>query len=186
MKILVCISGASGASLGLEFLEILSNLNLDCEIYAIISKGARLVLEKEESKFEPNLSQIRATFLNDDDLSASVSSGSFGITHTIVVPCSANTLAKINAGICDTLITRACMVAIKEKRRLVLGVREMPFSSILLSHMLNLSNLGVVIAPPVVGFYAGSDEKSVKNLIFGKWLDALGIENSIFKRWQNG
>ena len=114
MKILVCISGASFASLGLDLLQNLSNTNH--EIYAIISQNAKIVLQKEENiKFDKNEFK-NAIFFDDDDLSASVASGSFGIEKTIIAPCSVNSLAKIANGICDTLITRAAAVALKEQK----------------------------------------------------------------------
>ena len=121
---------------------------------------------------------------DDSDLAAAPSSGSFGIDATIVVPCSINTLAKIHAGFADTLITRAAAVALKERKRLVLGVREMPFSTLALEHAAKLSALGAVIAPPVLGYYSGQNSlEDMENFIIGKWLDLLGLEHQIYKRW---
>ena len=128
--------------------------------------------------------QNHAAIHDDSDLAAAPSSGSFGIDATIVAPCSINTLAKIHAGFADTLITRAAAVALKERKRLVLGVREMPFSTLALEHAAKLSALGAVIAPPVLGYY--SDQNSLwdmENFIIGKWLDLLGLEHQIYKRW---
>lgn len=183
MKILVCISGASFASLGLDLLRNLSNTNH--EIYAIVSQNAKLVLQKENNiKFNQNEFK-NVIFFDDDDLSASVASGSFGIEKTIIAPCSVNSLAKIANGICDTLITRAAAVALKEQKRLILGVREMPFSPISLRQMSELANLGAIIAPPVVANYANCENLGdLKNFIIGKWLDLLNIENEIYKRWK--
>ncbi|WP_298086005.1 UbiX family flavin prenyltransferase [uncultured Campylobacter sp.] len=128
--------------------------------------------------------QNRAVIYGDSDLAAAPSSGSFGIDATIVVPCSINTLAKIHAGFADTLITRAAAVALKERKRLVLGVREMPFSTLALEHAAKLSALGAVIAPPVLGYYSGQNSlEDMENFIIGKWLDLLGLEHQIYKRW---
>ena len=183
MKILVCVSGASFASLGLDLLRNLSNTNH--EIYAIISKNAKLVLQKENS-LEFNQNEFKSvTFFDDDDLSASIASGSFGIEKTIIAPCSVNSLAKIANGICDTLITRAAAVALKEQKKLILGVREMPFSPISLKQMSDLASFGVIIAPPVVANYADCKNlDDMKKFIIGKWLDTLCVENEIYKRWK--
>ena len=128
--------------------------------------------------------QNRAVIHDDYDLAAAPSSGSFGIDATIVAPCSISTLAKIHAGFADTLITRAAAVALKERKRLVLGVREMPFSTLALEHAAKLSALGAVIAPPVLGYYSGQNSlEDMENFIIGKWLDLLGLEHQIYKRW---
>ncbi len=128
--------------------------------------------------------QSRAVIYDDSDLAAAPSSGSFGIDATIVAPCSISTLAKIHAGFADTLITRAAAVALKERKRLVLGVREMPFSTLALEHAAKLSALGAVIAPPVLGYYSGQNSlEDMENFIIGKWLDLLGLEHQIYKRW---
>lgn len=192
-KILVAISGASGVNLGVKLANEIAKTS---ECHVIISHNAKLVLSKEEEiSLEDNnksseIFQIyknlknKAKIYDDSDISASLASGSFGIKASIIAPCSINTLAKIHAGFADTLITRAAAVALKERRKLILGVREMPFSTIALEQMARLSSMGVIIAPPVLGYYA--DIKSVEdmeNFIIGKWLDALGIENQIYKRW---
>ena len=128
--------------------------------------------------------QNRAAIHGDSDLAAAPSSGSFGIDATIVAPCSINTLAKIHAGFADTLITRTAAVALKERKRLVLGVREMPFSTLSLEHAAKLSALGAVIAPPVLGYYSGQNSlEDMENFIIGKWLDLLGIKHRIYQRW---
>ncbi len=172
MKVLVCISGASGASLGLKLYSLIPP---EFERYLVISNSAKVVLEKEEN-----------IFLNDD-IAAPVASGSFGVDITFVVPCSMNTLAKIALGIADNLITRAATVAIKEKKKLILAPREMPFSEIHLEHMLRLAKLqNVIIAPPVLAYY--NEPKNINDIemfLIGKWFDLAGIKNNLFKRWKN-
>jgi 4-hydroxy-3-polyprenylbenzoate decarboxylase len=169
-KVLVCISGASTAGLGLKLYNLIPP---EYERYLAISKHAKIVLEKEEN-----------IYLNDD-ISAPPASGSFGIDTTFIIPCSMNTLSKIALGIADNLITRAASVAIKEKKKLIIAPREMPFSEIALEHMLRLSKLqNVIIAPPVFGYY--NNPKSINDIemfLIGKWFDLAGIKNELFKRW---
>ncbi|CZE48082.1 UbiX family flavin prenyltransferase [Campylobacter geochelonis] len=181
MKILLCITGASLLNLAIKLIDEISKEN---ELYVIFSKNAKLVL-KAENKLVFNQAKFKnITFLDDENIAACVASGSFGIEKTIVAPCSINTLAKISNSIADTLITRACAVALKEQKKLILGVREMPFSAISLRQMSELASLGVAIAPPVMASYAGQSLEEIENFIVGKWLDLLGIENKIYKRWK--
>ena len=184
MKILVCISGASFVKIGFKLLE---NIPKNHEIYAIVSQNAKIVLEKENHiKFDEILPKFTyVKFLQNTDISECVASGSFGVEATFITPCSTNTLAKIANGIADSLITRAASVAIKEQKRLILGVREMPFSFISLKQMSELSAHNIIIAPPVIGTYAGSSLEEIENFIVGKWLDLANIENNLYKRWQN-
>jgi len=170
-KILVCISGASAASLGIKLYNMIPS---QYERYLVISENAKKVLQKEEN-----------IFLNDD-ISAPVASGSFGIDITFIVPCSMNTLAKISLGIADNLITRAAAVAIKEHKKLIIAPREMPLSPIHLEHMYKLSKLhNVIIAPPIFGYY--NNPKNIQDIeyfLIGKWFDLAGIENDFYKRWK--
>jgi 4-hydroxy-3-polyprenylbenzoate decarboxylase len=171
LKILVCVSGASGASLGIKLYNMIPP---EHKRYLVLSQNAKTVLEKEEN-----------IFLNDD-IAAPVASGSFGIDITFIVPCSMNTLAKISLGIADNLITRAAQVAIKEKKKLIIAPREMPFSEIYLEHMLKLSRIqNVIIAPPIIAYYnKPKDINEIEMFLIGKWFDLAGIENNFYKRWQ--
>lgn len=178
---LVAITGATGAQLGIEFLKALKNKGIESEL--IISHAAEKVIKLET---DYNLSEIKklATKNYDvDDLAASPASGSYLIKSMVIIPCSMKTLAAIACGYSDNLITRAADVSIKEKRKLILIVRESPLSAIHLENMLKLAKLGVVIAPPVPSYYIKPN--SVKVLIdhiIGRILDQLGIESDI-KRW---
>ncbi|MBX7490538.1 UbiX family flavin prenyltransferase [Helicobacter turcicus] len=180
-RIIVGISGASGAGLGLKFLRSLPDA---LEKYCVISKGAREVLKLEEERVEFDFGELRnLKLLEDEDLGACIASGSFICEAMAVIPCSCDSLAKIACGISDTLLLRAANVMIKENRKLLLGVREMPFSVIALENMLKLSRLGVVIAPPIFGYYAGRSIEEVETLLVGKWCDSLGIAYD-YKRWR--
>ncbi|WP_199770143.1 UbiX family flavin prenyltransferase [Helicobacter mesocricetorum] len=176
-RIIVAISGASAVDLGFRFLQILP---LGIEKYCVISKGAKEVFKKENQAIPQEVPNT--IYLEDLDLGACIASGSFVCESMVVIPCSQNTLAKIACGISDTLITRAASVMIKEGRNLLLAPREMPFSSIVLENMLKLSKIGVIIAPPIFGYYAGRSLEEIENLVLGKWCDLLGIAYS-YKRW---
>jgi flavin prenyltransferase len=173
MKIVVGISGASGAALGLKLIHALPN---EIQKHLILSDHANIVLEKEEN----------LTLHKNDEIWASVASGSYGADAMIITPCSMNTLAKIACGIADNLITRAAAVMIKERRTLVLAPREIPFSPIALENMHKLSQIGVIIAPPVLAYYADQEDlESMENFMIGKWFDLLGIPNDLYKRWSD-
>lgn len=168
MKALVCISGASGAGLGLKLFE---ELKKEHEAFLVLSDAAKKVLLLEEG-------------YKDESIEAPPSSGSFGVDITFVTPCSMNTLAKIAHGIADNLTSRVAAVAIKERKKLLLAPREMPLSPIALENMLKLSQIGAIIAPPMLAYY--SEQTTVtqmENFIIGRWLDLVGINNNLYKRW---
>lgn len=118
------------------------------------------------------------------DLAAPIASGSYPIDGMIIAPCSVKTLAAINAGICDDLISRAADVTLKERRRLVLSVRETPLNDIHLRNMLEVSRAGAIISPPVVGFYTRpSSVEDILNQMVGRLLDLFGLDAGNFERW---
>lgn len=171
MKIIVAISGASGAGLGLKFLRALPS---DTTKHLILSDHAQIVLEKEE---QCHLHQ-------NNEIWASVASGSYGADAMIITPCSMNTLAKIACGIADNLITRAAAVMIKENKTLILAPREIPFSLIALENMLKLSRLGVIIAPPALAYYGEQTTlEAMENFMIGKWMDLMKLDNTLYPRW---
>ena len=172
MKLIIAISGASGASLGLKFIKYLPK---EIEKFVVLTDSAKVVLAKEEN----------LNILEDSDISASIASGSFKANAMAIIPCSMNTLAKISVAIADNLTTRSASVMIKERRKLLMAPREMPLSSIHIENMLKLSNIGVIISPPMLGYYA--DIKTLNDMekfIIGKWYDSLEIEHNLFKRWK--
>lgn len=145
------------------------NLNANDEFIALCKE-----------KFELKKTQ----FLDDENLAASVASGSFGINATIIAPCSLNTLAKIKHGFADTLITRGAAVALKERKKLILCVREMPFSTLALKQMTKLSKMGAIIAAPVYASYFKAQNLSdLRKFIIGKWLDLLEIPHDLYQKW---
>lgn len=165
------ISGASGVGLAQRFIE---NLPSEIELFVIPSQNATTVLEKEN-----------ATVLDNKNIGACTASGSFEVDAMAVIPCSMNSLAKIANGIADNLLTRSAAVTIKEQRTLLLAPREIPFSAISLANMQSLSQLGIIIAPPVLGYYADIENLAMmEDFIIGKWFDLLGIEHKLYKRWR--
>ena len=171
-KIVVATSGASGVNLGIKTLNLLPDF---IEKHFIMSQNSKIVLQKEQD----------ITIHENDNISASIASGSFGVDAMIIAPCSMNTLAKIACGISDNLITRCATVMLKEQKKLILAPREMPFSAIALENMHKLASLGVVIAPPVMAYYSEQDSlQEMENFIIGKWFDLLNIDNTLYKRWE--
>ena len=172
MRLIVAITGASGVTLGEKFIK---KLPKDIEKHIILSKNAKTVFQKEQNIF---------TYL-DNEISASIASGSFGCDSMAVIPCSMNTLAKISCGISDNLTSRAASVILKENKKLLLAPREMPFSAIMLENMLKLSRLGVIISPPILGYYAKpTNLEMMEDFLIGKWFDSLKIEHNLYKRWK--
>lgn len=187
MKIIVAITGASGATLGLRVLEALRERKT--ETHTIVSEGAMEVLRHEcGGKLEDEMEKIRknsSRLYGEKDFAAPIASGSFATDGMAVAPCSMKTLAAISHGYSDNLITRAADVCIKQKRRLVLVPRETPFSSIHLENMLKLSNLGVWIVPAVYGLYFKPKKVGdIESYIAGRALEALGVEHDLYRRWK--
>ena len=174
MKLVVAITGASGVQLGKKFVDFLPDY---IDVHVIVSDNA-LTVESFENK--------NVTLHSSENIAASVSSGSFRVDATAIIPCSMNTLAKISVGIADNLTTRAASVMIKERKKLLLAPREMPFSPIALENMHKLSTLGIIIAPPVMAYYSEQDTlEKMEDFMIGKWFDLIGIENNLYKRWSD-
>lgn len=182
MRIVVGISGASGAIYGITILKYLNLCNI--ETHLIMSRWAHRTIELETDHTPEQVSALAHRFYRADDMGAAVASGSFAHSGMIVAPCSMKSLAAIACGYSDNLIARAADVTIKEGRRLVLLPRETPLSAIHLENMLKLARTGVVIMPPVPALYhrPGTVEEVI-NQSAGRALDLLGIENNLFRRW---
>jgi 4-hydroxy-3-polyprenylbenzoate decarboxylase len=180
-RLIVAITGASGSIYGVRLLEKLKAT--DIETHLVMSRwGARTLVH--ETSYTPEQVQALATVTHPlTDQGASISSGSFLTMGMVVAPCSVRTLAAIAHGIGDNLIHRAADVVLKERRKLVLAVRESPLSEIHLENMLKLSRMGVVISPPLPAFYARpqSIDEMVDHSV-SRLLDQLGIHLDA-QRW---
>ena len=181
---LVAITGATGVDLAIKLLETLKEKKVDIEL--IISKNAQKIISIETDYEISEIQKIAYKNYDEKDLLAGPASGSYKKNSSmIVIPCSMKTLSSIASGYANNLITRAADVMIKEKRKLILVVRESPFSAIHLENMLKLARLDVVILPPIPSYYI--QPKSVEELVkftVGRILDQIGIESDI-NRWGN-
>ena len=178
---LVAITGATGIDLAIKFLETLREKKIETEL--IISRNAEKVITVETDYVVSDIRKLANNNYDANDLLAPPASGSHKEDFMIVIPCSMKYLSAIANGYANNLITRAADVMIKEKRKLILVVRETPFSAIHLENMLKLAKIGVVIFPPIPSYYI--KPKSVEELtqfIVGRILDYVGIETGI-KRW---
>jgi 4-hydroxy-3-polyprenylbenzoate decarboxylase len=181
-RLIIGISGASGAIYGARLLELLRPLPV--ETHLVMSRSAEVTLALE-TDLKPADLQARADVVHAiGNLAAPISSGSFQTIGMIVAPCSVRSMAEIATGVTTTLLTRAADVALKERRRLVLMVRETPLHTGHLRTMTALSEMGAVIAPPVPAFYAkpqNLDEMIDQTL--GRILDLFGLDAGTVRRW---
>ncbi len=183
-RLIVAISGASGVIYGVRMLEILRSKNI--ETHLVMSKSAEMTLAYE-TDFKPKDVKAMASVSHPaGDIGATISSGSFKTMGMVIVPCSIRTMSEIATGVTSSLVSRAADVVLKEKRRLVLAVRETPLHGGHLRTMVTLSDIGAVLAPIVPAFY--SKPKTVDDIInhtVGRLLDFFDIETGVH-RWQGG
>ncbi|MDP2318291.1 MAG: UbiX family flavin prenyltransferase [Acidobacteriota bacterium] len=173
-RLIVAITGASGSIFGVRLLEMLQGSGI--ETHLVMSRwGARTLVH--ETSYTPEQVNALASVVHPlTDQGASISSGSFVTMGMVIAPCSVRTLAAIAHGLGDNLVHRAADVVLKERRTLVLAVREAPLSEIHLENMLKLSRMGVVIAPPMPAFYARPTSiDDIVNYTCVRLLDQLGI-----------
>lgn len=181
-RIIVGISGASGVVYGLEMLKALRDLGY--ESHAVITRGARKVFALESDHSVEEAESAAARLHDDDDLEAPISSGSFITAGMAVIPCSIKTLSGIAHSYNGNLLVRAADVTLKERRPLVLVVRETPLHAGHLRLMSEAAANGAVILPPVPAFY--HRPKTIQDIVHhtvGKVLDALGIQHDLYRRW---
>lgn len=182
-RIIVGISGSSGVVYGVRLLQALRALGTH-EVHLIVSEAADRTLAVETRYRAADLREWCDVFHRNDNLAASIASGSFLTEGMIVIPCSIKTLSGIANSYADTLMVRAADVVLKERRRLVLVVRETPLHRGHLELMLRATDCGAQILPPVPAFYAAPQTlEEVIDHTVGRALDCLGIEHALLRRW---
>ncbi|MEZ5896009.1 MAG: UbiX family flavin prenyltransferase [Parvularculaceae bacterium] len=182
LRIIVAITGASGAVYGQRCLEALKAAGI--ETHLVVSKAAEMTIHHELAMRSRDLENLADYRYGCADISAAISSGSFQTLGMIIAPCSVRTMSEIATGVTSSLISRAADVVLKERRKLVLMVRETPFHLGHLRTMTSLAEMGAIIAPPLPAFYAAPETiDDLVNQSVGRALDLFGIENSPAKRW---
>ena len=184
MRLIVGISGASGVIYGIRLLEVLK-AHSDVETHLVISDGGKLNISLECAVGLKQVEKLASVVHSNQNLAATISSGSFHTDGMIVAPCSMKTLSGIVNSYADSLLIRAADVVLKERRRLVLVPREMPLHEGHCRLMYKACRMGAVIAPPMPAFY--NEPRSVDDIVnhtVGRLLDLFGIDSGIVKRWR--
>jgi 4-hydroxy-3-polyprenylbenzoate decarboxylase len=182
-RIVVGISGSSGSILGIRLLEFLWTENY--ETHLIISSPAASIIPHETDYEVADVKKLAAKVYENTDFFAPVASGSFKTEGMVIIPCSMKTMAGIASGYSDNLMLRAADVCLKERRKLVLVARETPLSLIHIKNMKTVTKAGAVVLPPMLSFYPKPKTvDDMVNIILGKALDVLGIENKLYERWK--
>lgn len=182
MRLLLGMTGASGATVTVRALQLLQNV--DIKVHLIMSAWGKVNLKHECNLETRDLEKLAHRVHNNKDLAAEPSSGSFKFDATIILPCSARTLGTVATGTGDTLISRAADVALKERRRLVLGLRESPLSNIHLRNALTVSQAGGIIVPLSPAFYTRpNDIEAVWTSMAARLLDHAEVEVPELERW---
>lgn len=181
-RLIVGISGASGVIYGVRLLEIAASLGV--ETHLVMTKAAEMTLGYETGLTPKDVEKLAHTRYRIEDIGAAISSGSFKTLGMVVAPCSIRSMSEMATGVTTSLLTRAADVVLKERRRLVLMVRETPLHTGHLRSMTQLSEIGAIIAPPVPGFYA--EPKSINDIVTHsvcRVLDLFGLDAAEAKRW---
>jgi 4-hydroxy-3-polyprenylbenzoate decarboxylase len=186
MRLIVAITGASGAIYGIRLLEALREVP-DAEVHLVVSNGGKLNISLETDWVLKDVEALAHEVHSDQNLAATIASGSFRTGGMIVAPCSMKTLSGIVTSYADTLIVRAADVILKEQRKLVLMPRETPLHVGHCRLLLQAAEMGAIIAPPMPGFY--NDPQTIDDLLnhnVGRVLDLFDIESGLVKRWKGG
>ena len=181
-RLIIGISGASGAIYGVRLLELLQNS--DIETHLIMSRAAHLTLAAETTWKVSDVEALADVVHSNQDVGAACSSGSFQNLGIVIAPCSIKTMAEISTGVTANLISRAADVALKERRRVVLMLRETPLHLGHIRSMAAATEAGAIVYPPVPAFYA--QPQSIEDMVdhtLGRVLDLFGIELNLVKRW---
>jgi 4-hydroxy-3-polyprenylbenzoate decarboxylase len=181
-RLIVGMTGASGAVYGVRLLRLLKGSGI--ETHLVMSRSAKITLGQEMELGVPEVAALADVVHQVDNIGASISSGSFRTMGMVIAPCSIRSLAEIATGVTSSLLTRAADVVLKERRRLVLVVREAPLHLGHLRSMAAATELGAIVYPPVPAFYArpASLEQMVDHTL-GRVLDLFDIENAAVSRW---
>ncbi|RXT42685.1 UbiX family flavin prenyltransferase [Bradyrhizobium betae] len=181
-RMIIGISGASGVTYGVRLLQLLRNAGV--ETHLVMSKTAELTFAYETDLKIAEVRELANVCHAIDDMASAISSGSFRTAGMIVAPCSMRSMSEIASGVTTTLLTRAADVVLKERRRLVLMVRETPLHTGHLRTMTALSETGAIIAPPVPAFYAKPEnlDDMVEHTV-GRVLDLFDIDIGVVRRW---
>ncbi|MFG2928056.1 non-oxidative hydroxyarylic acid decarboxylases subunit B [Streptomyces achromogenes] len=184
MRLVVGMTGATGAVFGVRFLQVLAQLP-DVESHLVLSRWARTTIELETGLSANEVGDLADVVHQPQDQGAAISSGSFRTDGMVIVPCSMKTLAALRAGYADTLVARAADVILKERRKLVLVPRETPLSEIHLENMLALCRMGAQLVPPMPAFY--NHPQSVDDIVdhvVTRILDQFDLPAPAAKRWE--
>jgi len=184
-RLIVGISGASGTVYGVRLLELLRKAEI--ETHLVMSRSAELTLAYETDIKAKDVRALASVHYPITDIGAAISSGSFPTMGMIIAPCSIRTMSEIASGVTASLLSRAADVVLKEKRRLVLAIRETPLHVGHLRSMTVLAEIGAVIAPIVPAFY--NRPRTVDDIVnhtCGRLLDLFGIDTGTVKRWKGG
>lgn len=182
-RIVVGISGASGFIYGHRLLELLRRID-DLEIHLVVSRSAKVTMAHESEIKLADLHALAHRVHSNEDIGASIASGSYQTLGMVIAPCSMKTLAEIATGNAGALLSRSADVMLKERRRLVLMVRETPLTLVHLRNMVTVTEMGGIIAPPVPAFYARpSNLSEMVDHTLGRVLDLFDLEAGTARRW---
>lgn len=185
MKVVVGISGASGVQYAIRLLEALREKG--AETHLVITESAAQIIGIETDHTIEEVRRMADHHYDSKDFRAPFASGSYPFDAMVVIPCSMGTLSAVACGSSDTLIARASDVCLKEKRKLVLVLRETPLSLVQLRNMLHAAEAGATILPACPGFYSRpKDLDELIDVLVGRVLDQIGVQNDLYRRWNGG